>query len=212
MLGKPHNTSYHSTAGLASLVAFCAFSASGLLGLHPDFGLLKTSSLVRTAHRLGGRAAAATSFAALASGTATTAGEQIHKYSRCKATFWNSCLWHPLLLRLPSPSISARPTRSLAAAFSCGPSAPPCPAPRPFYSWAACNTTYSSHIQSAPPPHLPTPNLCSAPLPTPSLTALAHSAGIPVAAALSLLLTGLAWALLTPPAGSKAGDASRHAV
>lgn len=87
MLGKPHNTSYHSTAGLASIGAFCALSVSGVAGLHPDVGLLRTSGLVRSVHRLGGRAAASVSFAALASGTATIAGagrclqNRIHKAS-----------------------------------------------------------------------------------------------------------------------------------
>jgi len=77
MLGKPHNTSYHSTAGLASIGAFCALSVSGVAGLHPDVGLLRTSGLVRSVHRLGGRAAASVSFAALASGTATIAGAPV---------------------------------------------------------------------------------------------------------------------------------------
>jgi hypothetical protein len=73
MLGKPHNTSYHSMAGLATIAGFCAHSCSGG-SLHPDLGFLKTSGVVRTGHRMGGRVAATVSFAALVSGTANIAG------------------------------------------------------------------------------------------------------------------------------------------
>lgn len=77
MLGKPHNTTYHSLAGLATLVSFCGLSLVGVVALHPDFGLLKASKIIRTVHKMFGRAATVVSFAALASGTATIAGNGI---------------------------------------------------------------------------------------------------------------------------------------
>ena len=68
MLGKPHNTSWHSWQGLSAIGGYAAGAASGVAGLHPDFGLLRTHKKFRLTHKLASRAATIAALVATASG------------------------------------------------------------------------------------------------------------------------------------------------
>ena len=68
MLGKPHLTSWHSTWGIAALASYFGLFLVGLLGLHPDFGLLRFNKRLRAAHNLFGRVAIAFGWLACAVG------------------------------------------------------------------------------------------------------------------------------------------------
>jgi hypothetical protein len=57
MYNKKHFTSTHSIAGLVGLVFFYVVQSVGFLGLHPDFGFLRTNKNVRFAHKWAGKAA-----------------------------------------------------------------------------------------------------------------------------------------------------------
>ena len=71
MFGKPHNTTTHSWIGLLALLSFVGSCAAGLLGLHPDFGFLKTNQFVRAIHKWSGRFDVLAAWAACATGFAT---------------------------------------------------------------------------------------------------------------------------------------------
>ena len=55
MLEKPHLTSWHAWCGMAALVAYVSLFVIGLGGLHPDFGVLRTSRFVKISHKYFGR-------------------------------------------------------------------------------------------------------------------------------------------------------------
>lgn len=68
MLGKQHLTSLHGKLGAASLVSFIILGLVGALGLHPDFGKVKTHTIVRKVHKYSGRAALLLSWSAAFTG------------------------------------------------------------------------------------------------------------------------------------------------
>ena len=70
ILGKQHLTSLHGKLGAASLVSFIVLGLVGFLGLHPDFGKIKTNQVVRKIHKFFGRAAILLSWGAIFTGFA----------------------------------------------------------------------------------------------------------------------------------------------
>jgi hypothetical protein len=56
MRGKQHLTTTHAQLGAAALAGYLALGIFGSVALHPDFGVLRSNSFVRTAHKYGGRA------------------------------------------------------------------------------------------------------------------------------------------------------------
>lgn len=64
MLNKAHLTSLHGQLGAASVASFVVLGLVGALGLHPDFGKVKTNKLVRAVHKYSGRAAILTAWGA----------------------------------------------------------------------------------------------------------------------------------------------------
>ena len=59
MRNKPHFTSTHGQGGLLCLVLYFGIGLVGFLGLHPDFGFLKTNQNIRFAHKWAGKVAVA---------------------------------------------------------------------------------------------------------------------------------------------------------
>ena len=51
MLGKHHNTSWHSWQGLLAIGGYLLGGTLGLCALHPDFGQWRTSKRVRLVHK-----------------------------------------------------------------------------------------------------------------------------------------------------------------
>ena len=68
MLGKPHNTSWHSWQGVVACIGYGLGGAVGLAALHPDFGAWRTSKRIRLLHKLASRASTAAALAAIATG------------------------------------------------------------------------------------------------------------------------------------------------
>ena len=68
MLNKEHLTSLHGKLGAASVASFVVLGIVGALGLHPDFGMLKTNKLVRGIHKYSGRAGILTAWSAAFTG------------------------------------------------------------------------------------------------------------------------------------------------
>ena len=68
MLGKQHLTSLHGKLGATSLVSFIILGLVGALGLHPDFGKVKTNTVVRKVHKYSGKAALLLSWSAAFTG------------------------------------------------------------------------------------------------------------------------------------------------
>ncbi|KAJ1448083.1 hypothetical protein M885DRAFT_540403 [Pelagophyceae sp. CCMP2097] len=68
LFNKPHLTSWHSLVGVYALVGYLVLQVVGLLGLHPDFGVLKTNKTVRTVHKLFGRTVIAAGWMACSMG------------------------------------------------------------------------------------------------------------------------------------------------
>ena len=68
MLGKSHNTSWHSYQGLLTMGGYAVGAVGGLAALHPDFGLYKTNKNLRLAHKTLSRTATLAALAALGSG------------------------------------------------------------------------------------------------------------------------------------------------
>mmetsp|Transcript_26597 Transcript_26597/g.88641 ORF Transcript_26597/g.88641 Transcript_26597/m.88641 type:complete len:218 (+) Transcript_26597:86-739(+) len=68
MLGKPHNTSWHSLQGLLAIGGYALGAAAGLFALHPDFGQYRSSKGVRLAHKLASRAASLAALVAIGTG------------------------------------------------------------------------------------------------------------------------------------------------
>jgi len=66
--GKEHLTSDHSYYGVATLLFAVNLMIVGAVGLHPDFGFIKTNKLVGKIHKMGGRAATLLAFATMYSG------------------------------------------------------------------------------------------------------------------------------------------------
>ncbi|KAJ8601515.1 hypothetical protein CTAYLR_006727 [Chrysophaeum taylorii] len=64
LFGKPHLTSWHAWLGLAALGAYGLLFAVGLVALHPDIGVKKTSKVLRWWHKWGGRVATALAWVA----------------------------------------------------------------------------------------------------------------------------------------------------
>jgi len=62
------------------MLSYCGLLAIGLLGLHPDFGVLKTNSQIRFAHKKMGQLAGAV---AMATGKFD---------AKCPFIFWSSLL------------------------------------------------------------------------------------------------------------------------
>eukprot|EP00310_Coccolithus_braarudii_P016899 CAMPEP_0183360060 /NCGR_PEP_ID=MMETSP0164_2-20130417/54154_1 /TAXON_ID=221442 /ORGANISM="Coccolithus pelagicus ssp braarudi, Strain PLY182g" /LENGTH=168 /DNA_ID=CAMNT_0025534321 /DNA_START=19 /DNA_END=522 /DNA_ORIENTATION=- len=56
MLGKPHNTSWHSWMGVAVLLSYVVTACGSWWALHPDTGALKASKTIRRGHKLASRA------------------------------------------------------------------------------------------------------------------------------------------------------------
>ena len=54
---KPHFTSWHGLVGIIDLGIFYVVQYVGFLGLHPDFGFLRTNKTVRFLHKWAGKAA-----------------------------------------------------------------------------------------------------------------------------------------------------------
>ena len=73
LLGKPHNTSWHSLTGLAVLCYFIVGCVCTLLLLHPDFGCATKSVGVRRVHRVTAALASTLAFATVVSGWAKLA-------------------------------------------------------------------------------------------------------------------------------------------
>ena len=68
MLGKPHNTSWHSLQGLLAIGGYALGAAAGLFALHPDLGQYRSSKGVRLAHKLASRAASLAALVAIGTG------------------------------------------------------------------------------------------------------------------------------------------------
>ena len=51
---RNHFTSLHGQSGGVILVLYLILAVVGFLGLHPDFGLLKTNKTVRAVHKYSG--------------------------------------------------------------------------------------------------------------------------------------------------------------
>ena len=73
MLGKPHNTSWHSWQGVSACIGYGVGAAVGLSALHPDHGLWRTSQRIRLAHKMTSRVATAAALLAMGSGYAKLA-------------------------------------------------------------------------------------------------------------------------------------------
>ena len=73
LLGKPHNTSWHSLTGLAVLCYFIVGCVCTLLLLHPDFGCATKSVGVRRVHRVTAALASTLAFATVVTGWAKLA-------------------------------------------------------------------------------------------------------------------------------------------
>jgi hypothetical protein len=63
MYGKPHLISLHGKLGVGVMLSYFGLGAVGALGLHPDFGMLKTNKTLRLAHKVGGRIVTALAWA-----------------------------------------------------------------------------------------------------------------------------------------------------
>jgi hypothetical protein len=74
MLNKKHLTTWHAWFGIAAIVGFGLGALGGAIGLHPDFGVLKTNQLFRLAHKTLARTAALTAFTAIVTGWYTVGG------------------------------------------------------------------------------------------------------------------------------------------
>lgn len=55
MSGKMHLTSTHSQLGMVVLAGYLGLGIVGAVGLHPDFGQMKTNQSLRLAHKWSGR-------------------------------------------------------------------------------------------------------------------------------------------------------------
>eukprot|EP00927_Polykrikos_kofoidii_P067875 TRINITY_DN63309_c0_g1_i1.p1 TRINITY_DN63309_c0_g1~~TRINITY_DN63309_c0_g1_i1.p1 ORF type:complete len:194 (+),score=25.43 TRINITY_DN63309_c0_g1_i1:70-651(+) len=80
MASKPHLTSWHSWVGFFALVSWIVLAVVGLLGLHPDFGFLRTHKRLRLAHKWGGRVAGLASWLACWMGFAKMNPNPIHQF------------------------------------------------------------------------------------------------------------------------------------
>lgn len=52
---KPHFTSTHGQSGLAIMISYWSLAMVGFLGLHPDFGFMRTNKTVRMVHKRFGQ-------------------------------------------------------------------------------------------------------------------------------------------------------------
>mmetsp|Transcript_9959 Transcript_9959/g.17450 ORF Transcript_9959/g.17450 Transcript_9959/m.17450 type:complete len:198 (+) Transcript_9959:65-658(+) len=68
LYNKPHFMTYHSWTGLAALGGMLGLLIGGTFLLHPDYGLLKTSSILRKTHKYSGRAIMALAWGTCVSG------------------------------------------------------------------------------------------------------------------------------------------------
>jgi len=68
MLGKPHNTTWHSWQGLLACAGYGVGAAVGLAALHPDWGRCRTSKRIRLLHKGFSRASTAAALAAIGTG------------------------------------------------------------------------------------------------------------------------------------------------
>ena len=73
MLGKPHWTTWHSWQGIVACGGYALGAAGGLIGLHPDFGMLRTSQQLRWVHRTLSRSATVAALLAIGTGYAKLA-------------------------------------------------------------------------------------------------------------------------------------------
>lgn len=53
--GKVHLKSLHGKAGFAVMIGYLSLGAFGAIGLHPDWGIVKTNQTIRWAHKWTGR-------------------------------------------------------------------------------------------------------------------------------------------------------------
>jgi hypothetical protein len=56
-INKPHYSTDHSYYGLATALSMAALMLVGAVGLHPDFGQIKTNQTVRKVHKTFGQLA-----------------------------------------------------------------------------------------------------------------------------------------------------------
>jgi hypothetical protein len=75
MYGKPHLISLHGKLGVGVMLSYFGLGAVGALGLHPDFGMLKTNKTLRLAHKVGGRIVTALAWACCVLGKFITFGD-----------------------------------------------------------------------------------------------------------------------------------------
>ena len=73
--GSEHFTTYHGKFGLAVIVSCIGIGMAGGLFLHPDFGIDKTNTTIRFAHKTGARITLAMAWMCCVSGMYTLTQE-----------------------------------------------------------------------------------------------------------------------------------------
>lgn len=70
-LGKEHFQTWHSWAGAATAWGFLALALGASLSIHPVYGMMRSSTVIRTFHKYGGKALLALSWTACMTGFMT---------------------------------------------------------------------------------------------------------------------------------------------